>query len=373
VATDFDVINLYTNQINIYFQGGKEMKAKKFLFAIFTLSLAMFVLAGCGEGNADEFHFNVSFAAPETSTPELVAALNRIQEASGDRIEMTYYFSWSLSSVSTIVDDLNAGIVDIGVVPIMEHTHLFPYSTLITHTPFLGIPSMLDAGVIFDEMFAIYDVLPAEFARNSLVYWTNISNPTYHIWTDSAYEIRLPSDLAGRRLITNSTMMQQFISRNGGAPVSAPVTEFATSINTGVVDGTVTHANVLRAFGVIDFIGAGTLFGEQGISSPLMAVVISESAWNSMPTDLQQLFTNESATVRDLQAQNTYQQSINNVNAIRAAAGDDLITLTPAEIQVWMDEFYDILEGHVEQRISDGATSAREMFDSVRARAAARQ
>ncbi|NLK89461.1 MAG: hypothetical protein GX276_04895, partial [Clostridiaceae bacterium] len=76
----------------------------------------------------------VSFAAPEFSTTEITAALDRIQEASKGRIEFVYYYAWTITSVPTVVDDLNNGVCDIAALPINEHLNLFPYSYLITYT-----------------------------------------------------------------------------------------------------------------------------------------------------------------------------------------------------------------------------------------------
>ena len=40
------------------------------------------------------------------------------------------------------------------------------------------------------------------------------------------------------------------------------VTEYATSLNTSVVDGVINHANVLAAFGALDFVNGATAFGD---------------------------------------------------------------------------------------------------------------
>jgi TRAP-type C4-dicarboxylate transport system substrate-binding protein len=145
------------------FKEGKLMKKIIALVLVFSL---VFALAACGgggdsepvggDGPADEgkvYKMNVSFAAPEFSNPGITAAFERIQEASNGRIEFTYYYSWSLSSVPTVIDDLNSGIVDIAAVPVTEHMNLFPYTNLVTYTPFLGLPGTMAAGDFFHELY----------------------------------------------------------------------------------------------------------------------------------------------------------------------------------------------------------------------------
>ena len=317
------------------------------------------------------YHFNVSLHAPEFSCTEVTAGLDRIQEISNGRIEMTYYYSWSLSSVPTIVDDMNVGVVDIGVIPVNEHLNLFPYTNLVTYTPFLGLPDMRETARIYDEMLVENSVFVEEYAKNGLVYWTNIPNPNYDIFLGTDHEIRVPSDLNGIKLITSSSMMQRFITQNGGAPVMTPVTEYATSLSTNVVDGAINHANVMRGFGVIDFIKGVTLFGDQGTAKALMILAFSEQAWNKLPADLQQIFIDEAENIRENQGEWDFNSMNGNIGAIRGAGGN-VIELSDAEIQVWRDAFSTLLDEYIDDLTRGGATEARAMYNAVQAKIAGR-
>ena len=348
------------------------MKRKAFsVFIVLSLAFSMFAFTGCGEsGGEDEvFHFNVSFMNPEPAAAGIVEALDRIQEASNGRITMTYYFSWALTSVATIIDDFNSGIVDIGVHS-FENDTFFPYANLITNTPFLGMPSIHEAARIFAEMYEDYPVLAEEFARNGIVFWTLQPFPSTQLYTRSDFEIRMPSDLAGRRIITNLPMLQEFLSNNGAAGVSAPVTDISTMINTGVADGVMQHPGVMLAFGVLDFLEGATFYGPGGILSAMGSISFSEQAWNRLPADLQQLFIDEADNVREAMASLQY--------VVNMPVNDRLIEQVPvqqlsdAEIQAWLDDFAPIIDAHVETMIGRGHTEARNILDSVRARIAAR-
>lgn len=312
------------------------------------------------------YEFNVSFAAPEFSTTGITASLDAIQEASNGRIKFTYYYSWSLTSVANVIDDLNNGVVDIAAVPINEHLNRFPYSNLVTYTPFLGLPNMLAAAEIYDELYDENEVFAQEYDAAGLVYWTNFPNPPYNIFTRENYEIRTPEDLNGLQLITSSSMMQQFITANGGAPVGAPVTEYATSLNTGAVDGVVNHANVLAAFGASDFIKGGTVFGESGTAMALMMMCFSKGAWEKLPADLQQLFTDEAENLRDTQGDWDY-----NANKANIEGWDNIITLTDDEMKVWQDAFAGDLAAYITELEGSGATEAQAMYDALQVKIAA--
>ncbi len=369
------------------------MKMKKLLCLLLVVCLMGTLLVGCGKSTDGEtstppesnapvedpttppddtvYKLNVSFAAPEFSTTEITAALDRIQAASNGRLEFTYYYSWSLTSVPTCVDDLNSGVVDICAVPLTEHLNLFPYSNLVTYTPFLGHPSILDAAQAYDELYSEFSEISDEYSNNGLVYWTNYPCAPYDIFTTTDHEIRVPADLNGLKLITSSSMMQKFVQKNGGAPVSTPVTEYATSLNTNVVNGVINHANVLRAFGCIDFLKAGTVFGEKGTAVALMVMAFSEAAWNKLPADLQQLFTDEAVTLRDSQGAWEVGAGQGNVAAIKEAGGN-IITLTDDEIKVWKDAFSDLLSDYIAELVAGGAKNAQVLYDAAVEKAAGR-
>jgi TRAP-type C4-dicarboxylate transport system substrate-binding protein len=310
------------------------------------------------------YKLNVSFAAPEFSTTGITAALDRIQEASKGRLEFTYYYSWSITSVPTVVDDLNSGIVDIAAVPVNEHINLFPYSNLVTYTPFLGLPGMLEAADIFDELYKENEVLQKEYANAGLFYWTNYPCPGYNIYTTKDYAIKKPADLKGIKLITSSALLQQYITAHGGAAVTAPVTEYATSLNTNVVDGVINHVNVVAAFGCMDFINAATIFGDSGTAMSLMMMCISKNVWEELPADLQQLFMDEAKNLRHDQGEWDKEANTKNISII-ADKGGAVTHLTGEEIAVWADAFKDMREAYIKDLIAQGATEAQQIYDKL--------
>ena len=322
--------------------------------------------AGSGDAAASEevYKFDVSFATPEPITVAMTETFDRIQEASNGRIEFTYYYSWSLSSVGTIVDDFNTGIVDIGVVPINMHTNLFPYSNLVTDTPFMGIPSMEANTVIYDELYDEYDVFKAEFENAGLHYWTCFANAPYHLFTVGDKAITTPDDLNGVKLMTDDAMLQEYIKNHGGAPVSSPVTEYATNLNTNVVDGAINHGATFSAFGCLDFLGSATVFGDQGFLTSIGTVCFSEEAWNSLPADLQALFEAEAENLRDNYTAEVGAMADGAIQTLKDS-GKDVVELTDDQIATWSAEFGEILAKKIAELEKSGATEAQEYYDIV--------
>ena len=343
-----------------------KSKKAKILCVILVMSLAVAALPGCGNDSDGEtvHHFNVSFANPEALVAPAVRALDRIQERSNGRITMTYYFAWSLSSPPTIIDDINAGMVHIGAIPITEHTTRLPHLSTAAYVPMLGFPNMLEVGPLIDSVIADYPIFAEEFSRNDLVYITQWAMAPYHIWLAGDREIRTPSDFAGMRVVTSCRMLQALISDNGGAPVTMPVTDYAISLSTGVVDGAIMHVNIMRTQGALDFIDSATIFADSGLTTAIQVFAFNDRAWNALSSDLQQLFLDEAEYIRDGIAQLLHSQEQSNMEWFEET-GANITTLTPAELDMWRELAHVFIEDELQIRYNDGATQVFEIFESV--------
>ena len=341
---------------------------KKILVLVLAACLSIGLLGGLTVATADEtFELNVSFAAPEFSTMGITEALDRIQEASEGRIKFNYYYSWSLASVMTVVDDLNSGVVDIAAVPVNEHLNTFPYSNLITYTPFLPLKGMRETAVMFNELFDEQEALQNEYANLGLHYWTNYPCAPYNIYTTEDKQIKAPEDMAGLKLITSSKLMSDFVNANGGAVVNSPVTDYATNLNTNVVDGVINHVNVLAAFGCLDFIKGCTTFGDSGTAMNLMMMCISQSVWDRLPDDLKALFDAEKDGLLNGQCDDEFEMMENNTQTLKDN-GAVITELTEEEIAVWRDAFEQMRVDYIEELESGGYDQAQELYDAMMAK-----
>ncbi|MPW24737.1 hypothetical protein GC105_02895 [Alkalibaculum sp. M08DMB] len=354
------------------------MRIKKLTSIIMFFCLMITLLAGCSGGSdndsvesntevdKDKVHeFNVSFAAPEAATVPLTDVFRRMEQTSEGRLKFNIFYSWSLSSVDSVIKDLQSGVTDIAVVPPHEHLNLFPRTSLITGTPFLGLPGILEAGEIYNEMLEEYPSLKAEYEDLELTYWTTIFMPQNNLFQTGSYGelIVKPSDLRGHKIIGSNTMMQKLIASNSGAPVTAHVTEYYSNLEKGVADSVVQHLSALNAFGCGELIKKATVFGDSGMMINSMALIFSTNKWNSLPEDLQQIFTSEAENLRIENAK---------VDEFKIKAAMDKLsetaevyTLTDAELKEWKDAFEPILKEYIDQLEADGADDAWELYEGV--------
>lgn len=346
------------------------MKLRKLVSVLMLLTLAFTLLAGCGKkeegggGDADKvYEFNVSFAAPEFSTTALTAVFERMEEASEGRLKFNIFYSWSLTTVPTVVKDLQSGIADIAAMPVHEHSNLFPRNTLVTGTPFMGQADMVEAGEVYAELLKEEPSLLAEYDEVGLHYWTYFYNPPYNIFSTKNAAIATPSELRGSKLIVSENMVQKLIAGNSGAPISAPVTEYFSNLEKGVADGAISHINVINGFGAGPLINSATVFGESGMYLKTMVLAFNADKWNALPDDLKAIFNAEADALALESAIEEDRKVKEGMEELATRA--DVKVLTDAEMQPWKTAFEPILEEYLDQLEEDGVDNARELYEKA--------
>lgn len=355
------------------------MKLKKLTSFIILLCLTITLLVGCsGESDKDlkentevdknkVYEFNVSFHAPEGATVALTDVFRRMEKTSEGRLKFNIFYTWTLSSVESVIKDLQSGITDIATVPPHEYMNLFPRTSFITGTPFLGLPGILEAGDIYAEMLEEFPSIMDEYEDMGLTYWTNFFMPQNNLYQTGSYGeiIVKPSDLKGHKIIITSTMMQQLVAKHGGAPVTATITEYFSNLEKGVADSTVSHLNAINAFGCGELIKKATIFGDSGMFLGSLSFLFSTKKWNSLPKDLQQIFTDEAEAIRKSNGEEDIAKLKSGMEKL-TASGADIYTLTDAEIKVWQDDFEPFLEDYIAQLEKDGVDDIQEIYDVLK-------
>ncbi len=341
---------------------------KKILSMLMLVVFALTLFTGCGEkgGEAKEdkvYEFNVSFAAPEMATTALTAVFERMEEQSEGRLKFNIFYSWSLTSIDSVVKDLQSGVADIAAVAPHEYLNLFPRNTMVTGTPFLGQPGMVEAGEIYTELLEEYPSLMQEYEELGLHYWTYYYNPPYNLFSTEETSAITPDDFKGRKVITSESMMQQLIADNNGAPVTSAITDYYSNLEKGVADGALSHLNALNAFGCGELLNSATVFGEGGMYMKTMVFLFNGDKWDELPDDLKAIIDGEAA---NLAAESAVEELSKTQAGMAAFAEKGTVhELTEEEVEVWKTEFAPILEEYLVQLESEGVEDARELYEAV--------
>ena len=128
-----------------------------------------------------------------------------------------------------------------------------------------------------------------------------------------------------------------------------------------------THEVEIQAvvlLGCLDFLNGVTTFGESGMAMNLMMMCISQSCWDRLPEDLQQLFNDEIDNLLNEQCDQDIEMSTNNMKVLEDR-GVPITALNEEEIAVWRDAFDDMRQGYIDELESTGYDQAQELYDAL--------
>ena len=165
-------------------------------------------------------------------------------------------------------DRVRDGIADI-VLALPGYTASQFRKTLLIEFPGV-IPAEKD---VTETVWANIGDLDREFRRAKLLaLW---SNPAGVIMTASK-PVRTLEDLKGLKIRVPSRNVGRVVEAWGASPVSMPITEVYTSMETGVIDGVLVDASVLNSFKIKEVANYITT-GMNSTTSPMMLIMNRDS------------------------------------------------------------------------------------------------
>lgn len=103
------------------------------------------------------------------------------------------------------------------------------------------------------------------------------------------------ADLAGKKIRTISPEQAEFVSAMGGTPVAIPGPEVYTSLQRGLVDGTVIGSSAIESFNLLEVINTAYLANVQLLSTGMLA---SQTSMDALPEDVKAIFLEEMEAVQ---------------------------------------------------------------------------
>lgn len=150
-------------------------------------------------------------------------------------------------------------------------------------TLLVELPGVIPGGEdITAKIWDNIDHLDKEFKRTKLLgLWS--SSPSSLLMADK--KIEKLSDLKGLKIRVPSKNTGRVVEAWGATAVSMPITQVYTSMETGVVDGTLVDTSVLGSFKL----GEVTKYVTQGMvgANSLFMLVMNRDSWNDLDADTQ--------------------------------------------------------------------------------------
>jgi TRAP-type C4-dicarboxylate transport system substrate-binding protein len=275
--------------------------------------------------------------------------VKKVNEQAKGKMELTLHGGGALLSGTEAYRGVQSGVVDAAhyVVDTREGFIL----NLITGLPFLGWPDRWVAEDMYKELMRSNADMRAEWEGVTIV--SLMMMPGMHI--HMAKELVLtPTDLKGKKMMGAETILNAVMKASGATPIHMDIGDMAPSLNTGLIEGILTHLNVLKVFGGLEHVPHHTYFGG-GITFTPMFLVMNTSKLNSLPPDMKQLILDSGYIWHD-----TFKELEVGFSAHCLAEAKKMNHtfkhLTPEEIAPW----YNLVKGPVHDKwIQDAEAKGR--------------
>ncbi len=147
--------------------------------------------------------------------------------------------------------------------------------------------------------------------------------------------IRKVSDLDGVKLRAPTRVTNQMFSSMGATAIGMPVPAVPEALSKGVIDATVIPWEVTGALKVAELVSHHTEFGDASLYTTSFIFAMNKDRYDSLPDDLKAVIDANSGMELSAFAGKTMQAYDAPSREIAVARGNDIIELTPDEVEEW--------------------------------------
>jgi TRAP-type C4-dicarboxylate transport system substrate-binding protein len=273
------------------------------------------------------------FLPAQANVPKLVLApwAKRVEEASGGKIKIDLYPSMQLGGKPPeLADQVKDGVADI-VWTVLGYTPgRFPQAEVF-ELPFM-MSNAEDTSRAYWQ-YAQANMMDTDF-KDYKVLGVWVHGPGL---IHSNKPIRVPADLNGMKLRAPTRIITKMLSELGATPVGMPVPAIPEALSKGVIDGAVIPWEVTGALKVQELVHNHTEFPGHSLYTTAFVLAMNKEKYESLSPELKEAIDSQSgedfsALAGKLQASGDAPE-----RAKAVEMGNNIIELTPDEIQQWID------------------------------------
>lgn len=149
--------------------------------------------------------------------------------------------------------------------------------------------------------------------------------------------VRTVADLNGVKLRAPTRVTNMLFSSLGATSIGMPVPAVPESLSKGVIDATVIPWEVTGALKVAELVGHHTEFGDSSLYTTAFLFAMNKEKYDSLPDDLKAVIDANSGLEFSGFAGKLMQDYDAPSRQIAVDRGNEIIELTPEEVQGWRD------------------------------------
>lgn len=231
--------------------------------------------------------FNLTYSSPYSTTHPYGAAdeawIERIEEQTNGRVDITAYWGGSLISSRQGVDELRANIADMAYITPIYARSGYELNRL-TPAFFYGYSDPQHVLSVFRDLWDEYPRF-AEELEGTRVLGFNVGTPMHLQLVDEP--VRSLDDLRGMRIRSANDYVGALASW-GAEGVAMPMGDTYPALQRGVIDGVIAPYEALKSLSFGEVVNYYVDLPHSRGAYPSRAM--NQEVWDSLPEDIQQVF-----------------------------------------------------------------------------------
>ena len=338
------------------------MKRTGFMQILLAAILVLVLAAACGPAPAApsdntsaapavsdnktyEFTYSVFFPPVHKNAILAQKFADEINARTNGRVKITVFSGGTLTKAPQVYDGVLNGLSDMGMSVVSYTMGRFPASEMVElpHGYFNGYVSTMVANDFYNEF------KPKEFDNVHVLYF-HAHGPSVIFSVNKP--VRQMEDLKGM-VIRSTGVGASIIEALGGKGYGAAQNEAYELMSKGTIDGSYTPRETLEGWKQAEVVKYFTECPEVG-STANMYVVMNKDKWDSLPPDIQKVFTDVSNEWIEKHAKTWTYYDISGMQFFKTFDGREVIDLTPEESARWVQATQPLKDSYIKEREAKG-------------------
>jgi len=315
----------------------------------FAVAAALAVTGASAQAQDVTLKFH-QFLPQQANVPKLIIDpwIQRVEEASGGKIKIDHFPSMQLGGKPPeLIGQVQDGVADI-VWTVLGYTPgRFPQAEV------FELPFMMNNAEATSRAF--WHFAEANMFDKDLkdfkILATFVHGPGL---IHSNKPITSVADLNGVKLRAPTRVINQMVSGLGATPVGMPVPAIPEALSKGVIDATVIPWEVTAALKVPELVGNHTEFGTEALYTTAFVFAMNKQKYEGLSDELKAAIDSQSGADLSALAGKLMQGADAGGREAAAANGNNIITLTDAQVAEWKDASSGVATSWVEDMNSKG-------------------
>ena len=319
--------------------------------AIRGLALATALTATGMAANAQDVTLKLhQFLPQQANVPKYILDpwIERVQEASGGALQINHFPSMQLGGKPPeLIGQVQDGVADI-VWTVLGYTPgRFPQAEV------FELPFMMNNAEATSRAF--WEYAEANMFDSDLKDFKILG-----LWVHgpglihSKEPITNVADLNGVKLRAPTRIINKMVSDLGATPVGMPVPAVPEALSKGVIDAAVIPWEVTAALKVPELVGNHTEFGNESLYTTAFVLVMNKQKYESLSDEMKAAIDSQSGADFSALAGKTQAEGDIPARKLAAEAGNNIITLTDAQVAEWKAAASGVEAGWVEEMNGKG-------------------